>query len=87
MDPNLSKWLFRASTTLAPAVLDVVYELRKQLDGGGGFDWNVLASSALGVVVVALLHLSRAGTEQAERTAEVATGVNQDSDPEVEQPQ
>lgn len=87
MSPTLSKWLFRISTTIAPAVLDTVYELRRQLDGGGGFDWNVLASSALGVVVVALLHLSRAGTETAESDAEVRTGLDADDDNRVEQPE
>lgn len=84
LSPSIGQWMFRIFSTLAPVVVAALFELQSQIDSGGTFEWRPLASASIGAALVAYAHFARAGTEVAERTAEVATGTNQDADPEVE---
>lgn len=84
LNPAVGQWTFRLFSTLAPVVVALLLEAQRQIDSGGTFEWRPLASACIGAALVAYAHFARAGTEVAERTAEVATGTNQDADPEVE---
>ena len=84
--PTIGQWVFRIVTTLAPVGIALLFELQRQIDTGGDIAWRPMASSVIGAVLVTYAHFARAGTETAERTAEVATGLDQDDDEMAETP-
>jgi len=85
--PDVGKWAFRIFSTAAPVVIAALFELQKQIDSGGDFAWRPIASALIGAALVAYAHLARSGTEAAESTAEIVTGLDQDDDQQVETPE
>jgi len=80
MNPQIGQWTFRIVTTLAAPIIDLLLELQRQVDARQSIDWHPLISSLIAAVIIGLMHLSRAGTEEAERRAELRTGQDQDAD-------
>lgn len=80
----MGPWLFRVVDVLIGPTTTIVLELQRQIAEGGSLDGRLLTSVAIGAVLQVLWHVQRAGTERAQRKAEVASGENADADPQVE---
>lgn len=90
LTPTIGRDFYRWFVALLPLITGTLIVLQAQvrareLDGWALAEAGIgLLIAAIGSVVAASAGVARAGTEQAEIKAEVASGENADADPQVE---